>query len=68
MEDDMGRNRTALAIIALVCGMYVISPDALPFAIDDIIMGLVGAANVLKMLKGSGDTIELPAKASDPLE
>lgn len=64
----MGRNRTALAIIALVCGMYVISPDPLPVALDDIIMGLIGAANILKMIKGSGDTLELPAKAADPLE
>ncbi len=64
----MGRNRTALAIIALVCGMYVIGPDPLPVAMDDIIMGLIGAANILKMIKGSGDTLELPSKAADPLE
>ena len=40
--------------------MYVIGPDPLPFAIDDIIVGLIGAANFLRMIKGTGDTIELP--------
>ncbi len=60
MEDDMVKNKTALAVIALVCGMYVIGPDPLPFAIDDIIVGLIGAANFLRMIKGTGDTIELP--------
>lgn len=58
----MGKNKTALAIVALVCGMYVIGPDPLPFAIDDIIMGLVGAANILKMLRGTNDKLELPGE------
>ena len=62
MEDEMGKNKTALAIVALVCGMYVIGPDPLPFAIDDIIMGLVGAANILKMLRGTNDKLELPGE------
>ena len=68
MEDDMGRNKTALAIIALVCGMYVIGPDPLPLAIDDIIMGLIGAANILKMMKDSNDTLELPGTAAGQAE
>lgn len=55
----MGKNKITLAIIAALCGMYVISPDPLPFAIDDIIVGLIGAVNVLNMVKGSKDTIEI---------
>ncbi len=60
MEDKMGRNKITLAVIAAVCGMYVISPDPLPIGIDDVIVGLIGAINVLKMLSGSGDRIESP--------
>ena len=59
MEDEMGKNKITLAIIAAVCGVYVISPDPLPFVIDDVIVGLIGAVNVLNLLKGSKDTIEL---------
>ena len=58
----MERNKITLAVIALVCGMYVIGPDPLPIAIDDIIVGLIGAVNVLKLLTGSGDRLELPDK------
>ena len=58
----MGRNKITLAVIALVCGIYVIGPDPLPIGIDDIIMGLVGAVNALKLLTGSGDRLELPDK------
>ena len=46
-------SKTSLAIIALVCGIYVLSPDPLPIVIDDVIVGLIGAANVLKMIRGS---------------
>lgn len=49
----MKANKTSLAIVALVCGIYVIAPDPFPVAIDDIIVGLIGAANVLKLLRGS---------------
>ena len=48
----MKANKTSLAIVALVCGIYVIGPDPFPIVIDDIIVGLIGAANFLKMLKG----------------
>ena len=47
----MKNNKIVLAIVALVCGAYVIGPDPLPVAIDDIIFGLIGAANFLKMMK-----------------
>lgn len=52
----MKDNKIFLAIIALVCGAYVIGPDPLPVAIDDIIIGLIGAANFLKMMKTQGKT------------
>ena len=51
----MKPNKTSLAIVALVCGLYVIWPDPLPIVIDDLIVGLIGAANVLKMFKGSNN-------------
>lgn len=53
-EVFMKNNKIVLAIVALVCGAYVIGPDPLPVAIDDIIFGLIGAANFLKMMKTPG--------------
>lgn len=58
-EVFMKNNKIVLAIIALVCGVYVIGPDPLPVAIDDIIFGLIGAANFLKMMKNPGKTAVL---------
>lgn len=55
----MKSNKISLAIIALVCGIYVIGPDPLPIVIDDVIIGLIGAANVLRMLKSSDDNPRL---------
>ena len=49
----MKPNKASLAIIALICGIYVIGPDPFPILIDDIIVGLVGAANVLKLVSPS---------------
>lgn len=51
----MKANKTSLAIVALICGIYVIGPDPLPIVIDDVIVGLIGAANILKMLRGSNN-------------
>ena len=53
-EVFMKNNKIVLAIVALVCGAYVIGPDPLPVAIDDIIFGLICAANFLKMMKTPG--------------
>ena len=47
-------SKVTLAIISLVCGLYVVSPDPIPLGVDDIIIGLVGAANFFKMFKSSG--------------
>ena len=58
----MGNNKIALAIVALICGVYVISPDPFPVVIDDVIVGLIGAANILKMLKSSDETPRLNGK------
>ena len=55
-EVFMKNNKIVLAIIALVCGAYVVGPDPLPVAIDDIIFGLISAANFLKMMKTPGKT------------
>lgn len=52
----MKNNKIFLAIIALVCGAYVVGPDPMPVAIDDIIFGLISAANFLKILKTPGKT------------
>lgn len=55
----MKQRKTTLAIIAVICGIYVIGPDPFPVAIDDIIVGLIGAANFLKMFRGPDNTPKL---------
>lgn len=55
----MKSSKITLAIIAIICGAYVISPDPLPIVLDDIIVGLIGAANILKMFKSSDETPRL---------
>lgn len=51
----MKSNKISLAIVALVCGVYAFGPDPFPIVIDDIIVGLIGAANVLKLLHGGNN-------------
>lgn len=55
----MKSSKTTLAIIAIICGVYVVSPDPLPIVLDDLIVGLIGAANILKMFKSSDDNPRL---------
>ena len=47
-------SKVTLAVISLVCGLYVVSPDPIPLGVDDIIVGLIGAANFFRMLKSTG--------------
>lgn len=54
-------SKASLGIIALVCGIYVVMPDPLPIVADDVIVGLLGAASVLKYVKeGKTNTPKLP--------
>ena len=47
-------SKVTLAIISLVCGLYVVSPDPIPLGVDDIIVGLMGAVSFFRMLKSTG--------------
>jgi len=48
------KNRLTMLIVALVCGAWVILPDALPIVIDDIVAALIGSAAILKFIKSGG--------------
>lgn len=47
------KNRLMMLIVALVCGAWVIFPDALPIVIDDVAAALIGSAAILKFIKTS---------------
>ena len=58
------KNRIVLGILAVVFGVYVIAPDPFPVVIDDVIAGLICAANILRIfkLKGLGGSDQTDTK------
>ena len=44
------KKKIALGIVAVVLGAWVILPDPVPVAIDDVIAGLGSAASILAIL------------------
>ena len=45
------KNRNILLIAAIVCGAWVLLPDPLPVAVDDIIAGILCGLGVYKLIK-----------------
>lgn len=45
----MNNSKLPHLIIGIICLLYVVSPDPIPLAVDDILVGLLGVRSFIKM-------------------
>ena len=45
----MNNSKLPHLIIGIICLLYVVSPDPIPLAVDDVLVGLLGVRSFIKM-------------------